>query len=207
VPGSAVNVAQQAVNDLPIRVEVASAVSDFGDSSNSEQVRLKKEIERLWAKHSVAEKLFKKSGENHSDAQGTFRKSREELRGLRDELSKVLYELKPLMCCLGRASLWVNFLNCQDIPRSTADHLVRVYQKTLTPEEKNCATEQIPEQPETAIRSYLHGLWPRLSKVVKTPKDLEMFITALREKSFASKGESFTSPAQEARNTEPQWTL
>jgi hypothetical protein len=153
------------------------------------------EIERLWTRHLAAQSSFEKNNEEHTKAQGSFRKSRAELKDLRDKLSELLHELKPLISRPGRGGGWSSFLEEQGIPRSTGDNLVRAYEKTLNSEERNCTTEPIPERPETAIRSYLHGLWPRLSKIVKTPQDLEMFIIALKEKSLASKGESPTSPA------------
>jgi hypothetical protein len=180
--------------------EATPAVVESTAAPSPEEKRLTIEIERLWTKHVAAQATFDKNSGEHTKTEDSCRKSRAELKELRDHLAKLLHELKPLISRPGRGGGWSGFLTKKGIPRSTGDTLVRAYKKTLSSEEKNCTTEQIPEQPvterrETTIRSYLQGLWPRLSQVVKTPEDLEIFITALKEKSFATKGESPTSPA------------
>lgn len=152
------------------------------------------EIGQLWTKHLAAQTSFEKNGEEHTKAQDSFRKSREELKQVRDKLSKLLHELKPLISRPGRGGGWSNFLVDRQIPRSTVDGLIRKYEKTLAANaEGSCSTRHITEQPEPTICRYLQGLWPRMSQVVKTTEDLEMFIVELRrlaEKSFGADGEA-----------------
>ena len=87
----------------------------------------------------------------------------------------------------GRGGAWSSFLESQRIPRSTADRLVRGYEKTITVEGENCANEQIPEPTEVYRPSVRYALWPRLSRILTTRESVEMFIGELRhiaDKSF-----------------------
>jgi hypothetical protein len=84
------------------------------------------EIGQLWTKHLAAQTSFEKNGEEHTKAQDSFRKSREELKQVRDKLSKLLHELKPLISRPGRGGGWSSFLVDRQIPRSTADGLIRI---------------------------------------------------------------------------------
>jgi hypothetical protein len=181
----------------PAAYEATSAVVDSPDAPSPDRARLISEIERLWTEHVAAQASFETTGEEHTKAKGSFRKSREELRGIRDRLSKLLNEIKPLISRPGRGGGWSGFLLEHQIPRSTGDSLVRAYQKTLNSEEKSCTTEQLSEQPEMAIRSYLLRQWPMLSRLLKTREHVKVYVSALEEKaekSFAANGESPTSP-------------
>ena len=164
-----------------------------------------REIERLWTEHVAAQASFEKNSKEHSKAEGSFRKSREELRDIRDRLSTLLHQVKPLISRPGCGGGWSSFLAERQISRSTADALVRSHAKTLaTNAESNCSTRQIVDAPEIAIRHYLKRQWPRLSQLVKTPEDLEMFITALSEtaeKSFDADGEAQGSTSNGAAQT------
>jgi hypothetical protein len=203
VPHSPVPTASHAPGSVapPAVDEAIPAVADSTDAPTPVEARLAIENERLWAKHVAAQATFDKNNDEHTKTQGTFRKSRAELKELRNRLSKLLHELKPLISRPGRGGGWSSFLTKKQIPRATGDSLVRAYQKMLNSEEKSCTTEQITEQPvterpETVISRYFQGLWPRLSQVVKSPEQVEMFIAVLREtaeKSFAANGESPTS--------------
>jgi hypothetical protein len=142
----------------------------------------------------------------HTEAQGSVRKSREELKEIRANLSERLHELKSVLSRPGRGGAWSSFLETQRIPRSTADRLVRGYEKTVGTEEKSCTTEQIPEATEVTVRRYMQGLWPRLSRVLATRESVELFIAVLREtaeKSFAANGESPDSPESEDLAADP----
>ena len=181
--------------------EATPAAADPTVTQSPEEKRLTIEIGRLWKEHSEAQANFEKNNNEHAKTEVPFRKSRAELKELRNKLSKLLHELKPLISRPGRGGGWSSFLTKKQIPRATGDSLVRAYQKMLNSEEKSCTTEQITEQPvterpETVISRYFQGLWPRLSQVVKSPEQVEMFIAVLREtaeKSFAANGESPTS--------------
>jgi hypothetical protein len=183
----------------PASSEATPPVVDTSAARSSEEELIVIEIAQLWTKHLAAQASFEKNTEEHTKAQGSFRKSRAELKDLRDKLSKLLHELKPLISRPGRSGGWSSFLVDQRIPRSTADGLIRKREKMLAANgEANCPSRQIVDSPETAIRRYLQGLWPKLSQVVNTPEELEMFITALKEtaeKTFAATADSSTSPA------------
>jgi hypothetical protein len=66
-------------------------------------------------------------------------------------------------------------------------------------------THRTPHERLSLVRSlwrkaYLHGLWPKLSRVLTTREHVEIFITALTniaENSFAATDESSNSPASE----------
>jgi hypothetical protein len=180
--------------------EAIPAVADSPVAPSPEAARLAVEIERLWVKHVAAQVTFDKNNEEHTKARGSYRKSRAELKEVRDKLSKLLHELKPLISCPGRGGGWSSFLEKRDIPRSTGDSLVRAYKKTLNSEEKSCTTEQLPEQPEMAIRGYLLRQWPMLSRLLKTREHVKVYVSALEEKaekSFTANGEWLTSPRDE----------
>jgi hypothetical protein len=189
---------------MPVPVphgEAPVPVVDPSDVPTPEEARLAVEIERLWAKHVTVQATFDKINNEHTKAQGSYRKSRAELKEVRDKLSKLLHEIKPLISRPGCGGGWSSFLVEHQIPRSSADGLVRKFEKAIAANaEGNCSTEQITEQPETAIRRYLKRQWPRLNQLVKAPEDLEMFITALKEtaaKSFDADGDAPDSSASD----------
>jgi hypothetical protein len=133
---------------------------------------------------------------DHSQAQTSIRKNRDELKRIRTNLSQRLHELKAVLSRPGRGGAWSSFLAAQRIPRSTADRLVRGYEKTLVADGENCTSEHIDEPTQVTVRRYLQGLWPRLSRVLTTRESLEVFITELRqtaEKSFDVEVEASSS--------------
>jgi hypothetical protein len=139
--------------------------------------------------------------QTHSQAQTSLNKSREELKAIRTQLSQKLHALKTVLARPGRAGEWSGFLQAQNIPRSTADRLVRNHEKALATGTGNCTAEQIPESTEVIVRRYLQGLWPRLSKVLTTREAVNLFITELTktaEVSFSSDTEAPSSSVAEA---------
>jgi hypothetical protein len=161
---------------------VASTGLDSSLADPAAEEKLSNEVDVLW--------------KAHTEAQGSVRKSREELKEIRANLSARLRELKSVLSRPGRGGAWSSFLETQKIPRSSADRLVRSYEKTLGTGEKNCTAEQIHEATEVTVRRYMQGLWPRLSRVLATRESVELFIAVLREtaeKSFAASGESSDS--------------
>jgi hypothetical protein len=87
-----------------------------------------------------------------------------------------------------------SFLDAQAIPRSTADLLVRNHEKALNTEGGNCGSGQISEPTDVTVRRYLHGLWPRLNRVLKTREAVEVFIGELKHLSENSFREAEGSP-------------
>jgi hypothetical protein len=140
--------------------------------------------------------------QSHSQAQGAVRKTREQLKEIRTTLATRLFELKTVLCRVGRAGGWSSFLESQNIPRSSADRMVRAHEKTLAMADGNCACEQITSPSSETVHRYFQGLWPKLSRVLSTPEAVELFVTALRgaaEKRFKDSAlESSGSPAAAA---------
>jgi hypothetical protein len=123
----------------------------------------------------------------HARSREALHKTRAELKQIRTDLSRRLHELKAVLSRPGRGGAWTGFLDAQAIPRSTADRLVRGYEKTIAAEGGNCTSEQIPEPTDVIVRRYFSALWPRLSRILTTPESIEMFVVELRhtaEKSF-----------------------
>ncbi len=116
----------------------------------------------------------------HTQVQGALRKTRDELRLIRYSLAHRLHELKAILARPGRGGAWSSFLESQQIPRSTADRLVRFHEKTLGVEDANCTTEQTTAPNEAKIHRYFYGLWPKLQKVLSTREAVETFVTELR---------------------------
>ena len=121
------------------------------------------------------------------------------LKKIRADLSRHLHELKSVLSRPGRGGAWFSFLKEQSIPRSTADRMVNAHEKTISEEVGNCLTgASKPEAAEVVVARYLHGLWPKLSRVLTTREHVEMFIAALTniaEKSLVATDESSNSPA------------
>jgi hypothetical protein len=130
----------------------------------------------------------------HTQAQTSLHKTREELKLIRANLSRRLHELKAVLSRPGRGGAWSSFLGAQKIPRSTADRLVRTHEKTLTAEGRNCASEHIEEPNEVVVRRYVHALWPKLSRVLRSHDSIEAFIVELRRMAGKSFGADVEVP-------------
>jgi hypothetical protein len=160
-----------------IESEIALPIAVTGISTidNSSEVRLTNAVGELWHVHNQAKTLL--------------HQSREELKGIRADLSRRLHELKSVLSRPGRGGAWSSFLQGQKIPRSTADRLVRGYEKTTMSGGGNCAIEQT-EPTEVVVRRYVRALWPRLSRVLTTSEAVHIFIVELHrtaERSFETK--------------------
>ena len=195
LPGSAQSEPVATVPKAALAAPPTPAASVTADeeppvASTPEEVQLTKEIDQLWTAHSQAQGALQKNRE-------VTAKSRENAAKIRADLAGRLNKLKALLSRPGRGGRWSSFLTDQQIPRSTADSLVRAYKKTLNSEEKSCTTEQLPEQPEMAIRGYLLRQWPMLSQLLRSREYVKVYVSALEEKaekSFAANGESPASP-------------
>jgi hypothetical protein len=172
--------------------ESSPAVIDPSLPDDPDEKHLTEEIGQLW--------------KAHAKAQGNVRLNRDELKLIRTNLALHLRDLKLVLSRPGRGGAWSSFLAAQKIPRSTADRLVRGYEKTLGADGKNRTTEHINEPTEVAVGRYLRGLWPRLRRVLTTRESVDLFIAILREtaeKSFAANGESSESPEPEDLSADP----
>jgi hypothetical protein len=152
-------------------------------------VHLTEEIDHLW--------------KAHTEAQGFLKLSREDAAKTRAALSRRLHDLKSVLSRPGRGGAWFSFLKAQAIPRSTADRLVNAHAKTVPEPAGNCPSgaSEIHEPTDVVVRRYLHGLWPKLSRVLWTREHVEMFVvelTQLAEETFGEDDEASSSALPEA---------
>jgi hypothetical protein len=156
-----------------IEIEIAPAVVEILAIDDSSEAQLVDEVGNLWLVH--------------SQAQSSLSKTRDDLKLLRTDLSRRLHALKSLLARPGRGGAWHSFLQAQKIPRSSADRLVRAYEKTISADD-NCTSDQIPETNEMVVQRYVRALWPKLSRILKTRESVRLFTAELlriSEKSFA----------------------
>src|SRR5260370_3764818 len=106
----------------------AAAVPTIVDAA---ETQLAHEIGELW--------------QVHTQAQTSLHKTRDELKFIRTNHAQRLHELKAVLSRPGRGGAWSSFLETQRIPRSTADRLVRGYEKTPCAANKTCTSEHTPD--------------------------------------------------------------
>jgi hypothetical protein len=148
---------------------------------NSVEAQLTNEVGELW--------------QVHNKAKTSLHQTRVELKRIRTDLSQRLSELKQVLSRPGRGGAWSSFLESQRIPRSTADRLVRGYEKTIAAEGENCTSEQTPEPTDVIVRRYFRALWPRLSRILTTRESIEMFVVELRQTADKSFGAGAEAPS------------
>jgi len=129
------------------------------------ETKLAQEIEQLWSVH--------------SQAQTVFGRTKEELRALRLELGRRLYEMKSLLACPGRAGQWSKFLSAQRIPRASADRYARRYEVNLNPPVEIASTEAIQDSADETARKILQSIWPRLRQHLTDSETAYQFVCAL----------------------------
>jgi len=128
-----------------------------------------------------------------ASAHGSLRKNQQDLKLIRANLAEKLHGLKSVLSRRGCLGGWSPFLKEQRIPRATADRLVTAHEKSLTPAPGICLIEHIQE-PNEAIRGYVTGIWPKLSKMLKTREAVEMFVAEVRQKADESFGAQAAAP-------------
>jgi hypothetical protein len=126
--------------------------------------KLHSEILSLWVTHQVGKAVA--------------RKSNEELRTLRLDLGKKLYEMKSILARNGRGGGWTPYLRANGFARATADRLAHMHETSLEPETK-CLAEAIPETTAEDVRRLVRSLLPRLRKVLTTPSWVEWFLVEI----------------------------
>jgi hypothetical protein len=131
----------------------------------SNESRLAQEIEQLWSVH--------------SQTQTVLGHTKEELRTLRLELGRRLYEMKVLLACPGRAGQWSKFLSAQRIPRASADRYAKSYEIALNPPAEIASTEAIQDSADKTARKILQRIWPRLGQHLTDPDTAYQFVCAL----------------------------
>jgi hypothetical protein len=134
------------------------------ESPSSDEGTLTNEIVELWQVH-----------ESH---QKSIKHETEQFRALRNELGKLLHQMKELLATPGRNGQWSAWLKARAIPRATADRLALKYERSLNPH-ANCLTEQLTEPSENEIRVLFEKVFPKLRRVLRTPQGLYRFVDLL----------------------------
>lgn len=132
------------------------------------ETRLAQEIQQLWSVH--------------SQTQTVLAYTKAELRNLRLELERRLYEMKVLLASPGRAGKWSNFLFEQRIPRASADRYAKSYEATVNPPPEIASTEAIKDSAGETARRVLQSIWPKLHRALTDPETAYQFIAALVER-------------------------
>jgi hypothetical protein len=114
----------------------------------------------------------------HRDYQTSIKHQTQEFRNLRTELGKYLAEMKQVLARPGRNGQWSTLLKEHQIPRATADRLVKKYERSLHPH-ANCLSESISEPTEEEIQKLCFKVFPKLRRVLRTPQSVYRFIDLL----------------------------
>jgi hypothetical protein len=102
-----------------IQIEADALMPSDAAEAFLAETTLAGEIGELWSKHVRAD--------------NTLKHTNEELKLIRQVLSKKLHEMKQLLAQPGRNGKWAPFLNQHNIARATADRYVKDYEKLLNP--------------------------------------------------------------------------
>jgi hypothetical protein len=116
--------------------------------------------------------------EIHEHCQGSLREANHEAREVRRHLGGLLFRLKQVLAKLGRDGRWSSFLNEHGIPRATADRLVARHQRSLDPG-ANRLNEATSEPTAEQVQKVFKSVWPRLRRVLVTPRSIYQFVLAL----------------------------
>ncbi len=138
---------------------------DESPAETTFETKLTQEIVQLWSVHSQAESVLGRT--------------REELRTLRLELGRRLYEMKLLLACPGRGGQWSKFLSAQRIPRASADRYTKSYEVTLNPPEEIASSEAIQDSADDTVRKVVQSIWPKLHEVLTDPETAYQFLCVL----------------------------
>jgi hypothetical protein len=114
----------------------------------------------------------------HGDYQTSMKHETEKFRALRNELGKLLHQMKELLARPGRNGQWSGWLKERAIPRATADRLVQKHERSLSPH-TNCLTESISEPTEDEIEKLFAKVFPKLRRVLRTSQSVYRFVDLL----------------------------
>ena len=114
----------------------------------------------------------------HREFQTSIKHETEQFRALRNELGKLLHQMKELLARPGRNGQWSAWLKERAIPRATADRLALKYEQSLHPH-ANCLSESISEPTEDEIEKLCAKVFPKLRRVLRTPQSQFRFVELL----------------------------
>lgn len=148
------------MTDVTCEVNFSLPVVESAPTAVEVENRLHGEKLSLWITHQVGKAVA--------------RKSNVELRTLRLDLGKKLYEMKTILARTGRGGGWAPYLRANGLPRASADRLVDRHEISLNPERK-CLSEAIAETTAEDVQRLVRSLLPRLKRVLTTPSWVEWF--------------------------------
>jgi hypothetical protein len=114
----------------------------------------------------------------HGDYQKSIKHDTEKFRVLRNELGKLLHQMKGLLARPGRGGQWSAWLKEREIPRSTADRLVQRYEHSLNPN-VNRTIGSISELTEEEIQKLFFKVLRKLRPVLRTQQSVYRFVDLL----------------------------
>jgi hypothetical protein len=148
----------------PVFLDTPISETPQGDSPLQDESVLTDQIVQLW--------------QVHGDYQTSMKHETEKFRALRNELGKLLHQMKELLARPGRNGQWSAWLKEQALPRATADRLALKYERSLHPH-ANCLIESISEPTEEEIQKFLFKVLPKLRRVLRTPQSVYRFVDLL----------------------------
>jgi hypothetical protein len=148
------------MTDVTYEANFALPVVESAPTEVEVENRLHSEILSLWITHQVGKAVA--------------RKSNEELRALRLDLGRKLYEMKSILARTGRGGGWAPYLRANGLPRASADRLVDRHEISLDPERKRLS-EAIAETTAEDVQRLVRSLLPRLKRILTTSSWVEWF--------------------------------
>jgi hypothetical protein len=141
-----------------------TATASVTNTINETEQTLATEITQLWAVH--------------TDAQYVVKKSQAELKAIRQSLGGRLYAMKQILARPGRAGQWSSFLEQRGISRTTADRLVAGYVKLLGTDE-NGTTGSVSDLSDEQIAELAKAVWKKLGQKLGTKRAAYTFLARL----------------------------
>lgn len=138
--------------------------SDTVASTSETEQKLANEIGELWA--------------IHTDAQSVVKKTQQELKSIRERLGENLFQMKILLARPGRSGRWQSYLAQVGISRTTADRLCAAHAKKLNFDGKG-TTGAVPQLSDDEIASLAKATWKKLEKKLGTKSSVYRFLAQL----------------------------
>ena len=139
---------------------IPTAIQPEHSNTETEQ-RLTADIAELWSVHVQAQRVVTKT--------------KEELKTIRTNLGERLHAMKQLLSRPGRNGGWSSFLQSHGIPRTSADRLVSVHARSLSPA-TNVTIGAVVEPTQADVLKFFNGIWPRIEKTLTTHQSIYDFI-------------------------------
>jgi hypothetical protein len=149
---------------LPSAPEISGSLDIDIENNPENETVLTAQILQLW--------------EIYRTSKDTAKEQTQRLRIARQDLSRVLFQMKQALAKPGRNGEWSSWLREKGIPRATGDRLARKYERSLNPV-SNCINEAISAPTEAEIQKALKTVLPKLRHVLQTPQSAYHFITLL----------------------------